>query len=128
MADQWCCLHVRGWGPQEEELKDTSLLVFANKQDLDNAMSVAEISEGLGLTALKGRQWQIFKTSAIKGEGLTEGLDWYGAAAVAAAVHKCAWLTGGAKVSICWARTQAGQHAQEVIRQVCQKVYLSFVE
>ena len=66
----------RGW--QEEELKDTCLLVFANKQDMANAMTPTEISEGLGLTALKGRQWQIFKTSAIKGEGLTEGLDWYG--------------------------------------------------
>jgi ADP-ribosylation factor-like protein 1 len=51
--------------------------VFANKQDLSNAMTPAEISEGLGLTALKGRQWQIFRTSALKGEGLTEGLDWY---------------------------------------------------
>ena len=61
---------------QEEELKDTSLLVFANKQDLENAMTPTEISEGLGLTALKARQWQIFKTSAIKGEGLSEGLDW----------------------------------------------------
>lgn len=26
---------------------------------------------------IKNRQWAIFKTSAIKGEGLFEGLDWY---------------------------------------------------
>jgi len=39
-------------------------------------MTPAEVSEGLGLTALKNRQWQIFKTSAVKGVGLTEGLDW----------------------------------------------------
>jgi ADP-ribosylation factor-like protein 1 len=52
------------------------LLVFANKQDMPGAMSVTEVSEGLGLSLLKNRQWQIFKTSATKGEGLTEGLDW----------------------------------------------------
>ncbi|EPZ32515.1 putative ADP-ribosylation factor, arf [Rozella allomycis CSF55] len=60
----------------EEELKDAVLLVFANKQDLNGAMSVAEVSEGLGLSLLRNRQWCIFKTSAIKGDGLTEGLDW----------------------------------------------------
>ena len=26
--------------------------------------------------SIKSRQWAIFKTSAIKGEGLFEGLDW----------------------------------------------------
>lgn len=26
--------------------------------------------------SIKNRQWAIFKTSAIKGEGLFEGLDW----------------------------------------------------
>jgi len=28
------------------------------------------------LHKIKNRQWSIFKTSAIKGEGLFEGLDW----------------------------------------------------
>ena len=51
------------------------LLLFA--QDMPNAMTPAEVSEGLGLAALKNRQWQLFKTSAVKGEGLNEGLDWY---------------------------------------------------
>ncbi|KAH8925304.1 ADP-ribosylation factor 3 [Atractiella rhizophila] len=60
----------------EEELADAKLLVFANKQDQPNAMSAAEVSEGLGLDTLKGRQWSIFKSCAIKGEGLEEGLDW----------------------------------------------------
>ncbi|KAL2918591.1 Arf GTPase arl1 [Polyrhizophydium stewartii] len=61
---------------EEEELRDAALLVFANKQDLDGAMSVTEVSEFLGLTALKMRTWTIFKCSAKTGEGLTEGLDW----------------------------------------------------
>jgi len=60
----------------EEELKDACLLVFANKQDLPGALSDAQVSEALGLSSLKNRQWSIFKASAIKGEGLHEGLDW----------------------------------------------------
>jgi len=61
---------------EEEELKDACLLVFANKQDLPGALTSAQISETLGLPQLKNRQWSIFKASAIKGEGLFEGLDW----------------------------------------------------
>lgn len=60
----------------EEELVDAKLLVFANKQDQPDAMTPAEVSEGLGLDTLKGRQWSIHKSCAIKGEGLEEGLDW----------------------------------------------------
>ncbi|KAG2495684.1 hypothetical protein HYH03_006284 [Edaphochlamys debaryana] len=60
----------------EEELRDSLILVFANKQDLPNALSDAQIAEGLGLHDIKNRDWAIFKTSAVKGEGLFEGLDW----------------------------------------------------
>ncbi|GAA5825895.1 Arf family GTPase ARL1 [Sporobolomyces salmoneus] len=60
----------------EEELQDAKLLVFANKQDQPDAMTAAEVSEGLGLDTLKNRQWSIHKSCAIKGEGLEEGLDW----------------------------------------------------
>ncbi|KAI7861755.1 ADP-ribosylation factor family-domain-containing protein [Spinellus fusiger] len=61
---------------EEEELKDAALLVFANKQDMEGALSAAQVTESLGLSALKNRQYSIYKTSALKGEGLTEGLDW----------------------------------------------------
>lgn len=61
---------------EEDELRDTPLVVFANKQDLPGAASEAAVSEALGLTTMKNRQWAIFKTSAIKGVGLYEGLDW----------------------------------------------------
>lgn len=60
----------------EEELATVPLAVFANKQDLDAAMDSTEIADALGLPALKDRQWQIFKTSAVKGTGLAEGMDW----------------------------------------------------
>lgn len=61
---------------EEEELKDAMLLVFANKQDLPKALSDEEISNRLGLSKIKNRQWTIFKTSAIQGSGLKEGIDW----------------------------------------------------
>ena len=43
----------------EDELRDALLLVFANKQDLPNAMNAAEITDKLGLHALKQRAWFI---------------------------------------------------------------------
>mmetsp|Transcript_11333 Transcript_11333/g.15819 ORF Transcript_11333/g.15819 Transcript_11333/m.15819 type:complete len:182 (+) Transcript_11333:215-760(+) len=60
----------------EEELKDSVLLVFANKQDQKEALPVSEVSKQLGLTSLKNRQWHIEKSSAIKNIGLKEGLEW----------------------------------------------------
>lgn len=61
---------------EEEELKKAVLVVFANKQDIEGAMSVTEVANALGLSSLKNRKYQIFKTSAIKGEGLDEAMEW----------------------------------------------------
>ena len=41
----------------QDELRDAVLLVFANKQDLPNAMNAAEITDKLGLHSLRQRQW-----------------------------------------------------------------------
>ncbi|PAA86490.1 hypothetical protein BOX15_Mlig028163g1 [Macrostomum lignano] len=60
----------------EDELRDAILLVFANKQDLPNAMNAAEITDKLGLHSLRNRTWYIQATCATNGEGLYEGLDW----------------------------------------------------
>lgn len=43
----------------EDELRDALLLVFANKQDLPNAMNAAEITDKLGLHSLRQRQWYV---------------------------------------------------------------------
>ena len=61
---------------EEEELAEAVVLVFANKQDAPGALSELQITEGLGLAEIKNRQWAIFKTSALKGEGLWEGMEW----------------------------------------------------
>jgi ADP-ribosylation factor 4 len=79
----------------EDELRDAVVLVFANKQDLPNAMSAAELTEKLRLNSLHNRsvshwtfhqcpdpltyfpfQWYIQATCATQGNGLYEGLDW----------------------------------------------------
>ncbi|KAL2528904.1 B3 domain-containing transcription factor ABI3 [Forsythia ovata] len=46
-----------------DELRDAVLLVFANKQDLPNAMNAAEITDKLGLHSLRQRHWVTATTS-----------------------------------------------------------------
>ena len=60
----------------EDELRDAVVLVFANKQDLPNAMQATEVTEKLGLNQLRARSWFIQSTCATSGDGLYEGLDW----------------------------------------------------
>merc|ERR1711865_1099635 len=61
----------------DDELNDAVVLVFANKQDLPNSMTAAELTEKLGLLSLpRQRQWFIQSTCATTGDGLFEGLDW----------------------------------------------------
>ncbi|KAF9358097.1 Arf GTPase arf1 [Mortierella sp. NVP85] len=60
----------------EDELRDAALLVFANKQDLPNAMNAAEITDALGLHSVPKRPWYIQATCAPTGDGLYEGLEW----------------------------------------------------
>ncbi|KCV69383.1 ADP-ribosylation factor-like protein 1 [Fonticula alba] len=62
---------------EEEELKNVPLLILANKQDQDGAMSAADVSEALQLSKLPPtRTWHIHPTSAIKGDGLHDAFDW----------------------------------------------------
>ncbi|XP_075581387.1 uncharacterized protein LOC142596200 [Pelecanus crispus] len=61
---------------QEDELRDAVLLLFANKQDLPNAMSVSEVTDKLGLQSLRNRTWHVQGTCATEGTGLHEGLAW----------------------------------------------------
>uniref|UniRef100_A0A7S2YCR3 ADP-ribosylation factor-like protein 1 n=2 Tax=Entomoneis paludosa TaxID=265537 RepID=A0A7S2YCR3_9STRA len=61
---------------EEEDLKDSILLVFANKQDQKGALNAEQISDALGLPEVRNRQWSIQETSALKGKGMFEGFDW----------------------------------------------------
>ncbi|KAF8401772.1 hypothetical protein HHK36_012718 [Tetracentron sinense] len=61
---------------QHEDLEHSVVLVFANKQDLKDAMSPAEVSDALSLHSMKNRNWHIQACCALTGEGLYDGLGW----------------------------------------------------
>ena len=60
----------------EEDLKECIVLVMANKQDINGALSPGEVTEKLGMGSLKGRTWLVQGTSATSGQGIKEGFDW----------------------------------------------------
>lgn len=61
---------------KEEKLEGVPLLVFANKQDLLNALSVDEIRDGFELDRIQQRNWTIQSCSSKSGEGLEDGFQW----------------------------------------------------
>jgi ADP-ribosylation factor 1/2 len=60
----------------DDLLRDSTLLVFANKQDLPYSINCSEMVDRLNLHGLKQRKWFIQPCSAISGDGLFEGFDW----------------------------------------------------
>ncbi|KAI9850539.1 MAG: ADP-ribosylation factor, Arf Arf6 [Vezdaea acicularis] len=60
----------------DREMKESLLLVFANKQDIKGAMTPAEVTEKLQLNKLKDKIWYVVPSCATSGEGLMEGLGW----------------------------------------------------
>ncbi|KAF4670563.1 hypothetical protein FOZ61_010154 [Perkinsus olseni] len=61
---------------QEDKLGGTALLVFANKQDLLQALPANEITEALHLDNIRDRTWTIQACSAKSGEGVQDGMEW----------------------------------------------------
>ena len=61
---------------QQERLAGASLLVFANKQDIEGALTADEIRAELQLDAVEKRHWRIESCSAFTGSGLASGVDW----------------------------------------------------
>uniref|UniRef100_A0A6I8P8A6 ARF GTPase 5 n=1 Tax=Ornithorhynchus anatinus TaxID=9258 RepID=A0A6I8P8A6_ORNAN len=54
---------------QEDELRDAVLLVFANKQDMPNAMPVSELTDKLGLQSLRSRTVSPPRSGWVRGAG-----------------------------------------------------------
>jgi ADP-ribosylation factor-like protein 3 len=61
---------------EEDKLANVPILVFANKQDLLNALPASDISTALNLSTIRDRTWHIQACSAKTGEGLQEGMEW----------------------------------------------------
>jgi ADP-ribosylation factor protein 6 len=60
----------------DREMKDCLILIFANKQDLPNAVSPSQITDMFGLNKIQSRDWFVQPSCATTGEGLLEGLNW----------------------------------------------------
>ena len=59
-----------------EEIKDCPILIMANKQDLNSALTPFEVKEKLEMEKLKDRIWLVQGTSAITGQGIEKSFDW----------------------------------------------------
>lgn len=60
----------------EGALEGVPLLVLANKQDLPDPMSAAQIQSLLGLRNLMQIKWHVQPCSAKTNQGLADGLGW----------------------------------------------------
>lgn len=61
----------------DDALRGAALLVYANKQDLPNAVFSSHLADALGLHSLPKRNpWLIQPASALTGDGVYEGLEW----------------------------------------------------
>jgi ADP-ribosylation factor protein 6 len=62
----------------DREMREVIILIYANKQDLPDAMKPQEIQDKLGLTVtgLRQRNWYVQPACATTGDGLYEGLTW----------------------------------------------------
>ncbi|KAF4342237.1 ADP-ribosylation factor-like 2 [Fusarium beomiforme] len=60
----------------EERLAGASLLVFANKTDVEGCMTEEEILSELQLNSIRTHRWHILPCSAMTGANLKEGLSW----------------------------------------------------
>ncbi|KZS11428.1 ADP ribosylation factor 6-like protein [Daphnia magna] len=62
---------------QDEGLRNVPILLYANKQDLAESMSVRELADKLDVNLhLAGRRWHIQSASALQGNGLRAGFLW----------------------------------------------------
>lgn len=59
-------------------MSDVPILIFANKQDMPNALKPIEIQERLELSRgpLEKRNWYVQPATATTGDGIYEGLAW----------------------------------------------------
>jgi small GTP-binding protein len=62
----------------EDELRDSVLLIYANKQDLPDAIKPPDLADRLRINSITNRAWHVQGTCATTGNGLYEGLDWLG--------------------------------------------------
>ena len=58
------------------KLYNAIILIFANKQDLPGAKPINQLIEEYEFNKIKNHLWKIQPCSAVKGEGLMDGIKW----------------------------------------------------
>eukprot|EP01094_Clydonella_sp_ATCC50884_P023064 TRINITY_DN5431_c0_g3_i1.p1 TRINITY_DN5431_c0_g3~~TRINITY_DN5431_c0_g3_i1.p1 ORF type:complete len:187 (+),score=58.66 TRINITY_DN5431_c0_g3_i1:111-671(+) len=62
---------------REQDLRSVPLVIFANKQDLENAMAVEEVHGALRVEEISAsRHVHVIGCCATSGNGVQEGLEW----------------------------------------------------
>lgn len=60
----------------EVKNKRIPILFFANKCDVQGALSSVKVSTSLALESIRDKPWYICATNALTGEGIAEGTEW----------------------------------------------------
>ena len=63
------------WILDSDEMAGVPLVILANKQDLPQAVSPADLAGKLGLDKVRNRKWHIQGTSALSGEGVYQAMQ-----------------------------------------------------
>ena len=61
---------------KDTALKNATILIYANKQDLQGAKTINDIIKDYELDNIRNHSWKIQPSSALRGEGLIEGIKW----------------------------------------------------
>lgn len=109
----WCCLKSTlvevasspNNNPQQRLVAKRPRFAEANKQDLPQAMTAAEVTEKLGLHNLRHRQWFIQSACATTGDG---ALDCLGDAFAVNIVNLLDWMMDARKSVWEWQRSFGG--------------------
>ena len=60
---------------ESDEMRNVPVTVVANKQDLPNAQSPAELADALHLRKLVGHKWHVQGACAVNGDGIYESME-----------------------------------------------------
>eukprot|EP00164_Ancoracysta_twista_P001477 GFYU01001927.1.p2 GENE.GFYU01001927.1~~GFYU01001927.1.p2 ORF type:complete len:185 (-),score=46.30 GFYU01001927.1:86-640(-) len=61
---------------RHEDVGDVPIVFFANKMDINGALSAVDCVTALELTQITGKAWHIVSSNALTGEGLEMGIGW----------------------------------------------------
>ena len=61
----------------DQYLTGVPVILLVNKQDISSSINVSEVTSKLGMPSLTDRTWHVHGCSAITGEGLLEGMEYF---------------------------------------------------